>query len=457
MTGAEQGRIPGRVLLFYALPAFVVALPTIPVYIHLPSLYGVQLGLGLAATGAVLLLARLFDTVTDPLVGLLCDRFALRGLYRKPWIAAGAVVAGLGLFRILNPPADVDAAYLLTWSLVLYAGWTMVAVPYTAWGAELSPDYDERTRITAWREGAGLLGVVGAGGIVSLTAGAGWDERASTGAIAWVAIALGAVFVPLLLILVREGQAGGIAQAPAGRRSLRKGVRSLIANRPFLRLLTAWFVNGLANGIPAALFFIYLEFGLGAGASERPLFVLAYFAAAILSIPLWQACSRRIGKHRTWCVAMLLTCAAFVTVPVIPDGAFAAFAAVCVITGMGLGADLVLPPAIQADVLDYQRYRFGRARAGIQFALWGMSTKLALAVAVGLALPGLEIAGFDPAAPTAAGRHALTVIYALLPVVIKIAAIAIVWRFPLTARRQTAIRHRLERRDLGSLKREEAT
>ncbi len=448
MTAPAAGRLSGNVLLAYALPAFVVALPTIPVYIHLPSLYGVELGLGLSTTGYVLLAARLFDTVTDPLVGALCDRIGFRGHYRKSWIALGAIIAGLGLFRILNPPAGIGGDYLLAWSVVLYAGWTMVAVPYLAWGAELSAGYDERTRITSWREGLGLLGIVGAGALTAGTAAFGWSEAESTGAIAWAAIALGAVIIPLMLRVVPETGIPRQDPGMAGFRAIRDGARSLIANRPFLRLLSAWFLNGMANGIPAALFFIYLEHGLGAGDQIRPVFVLVYFVAAIASIPLWLALSRRLGKHRTWCWAMICACVAFVAVPWIPEGQFTAFAVVCVVTGMALGADLSLPPAIQADVVDYDEMKNGHARAGLQFALWSMSTKLALAVAVGLALPGLEAAGFDPSAPTDTGRRALTVIYALVPVVIKITAIALIWQFPLTAEKHAVIRRRLGGRRL---------
>ena len=97
---AKLGAVTGRQLLAYALPAFVVALPTIPVYIHLPTLYGVQLGIGLATTGYILLITRLFDTVTDPLVGFLCDRLKIWNLRRKPWIALGAIVAGIGLYKV---------------------------------------------------------------------------------------------------------------------------------------------------------------------------------------------------------------------------------------------------------------------------------------------------------------------------------------------------------------------
>jgi len=436
------------VLIAYSLPAFVVALPTIPVFIHLPTLYGVTLGLGLAATGYALLIARIFDTVTDPLIGWLSDRFGWKGNRRKPWIAAGAVIAGIGLLQILSPPAVVDSGYLLVWSLVLYAGWTMLAVPYMAWGAELSGGYDERTRITSWRETFALLGIVGAGAVTAVTAGLGWTETESTATIAWLAIGLGGVTVPWLLWVVPDGDLAG-QRKPAKRQHTLTTVKALIANRPFLRLLSAWFLNGLANGVPAALFFLYLEFGLGAAADQRPLFVLLYFIAAIAAIPLWLKLSRLYGKHRIWCWAMILACTALVAVPVIPSGTLIAFAIVCLITGMALGADLALPPAIQADVVDYGAFRSGRARAGLQFALWGMSTKLALAAAVGLALPGVEALGFDPASPTQAGINSLVVIYALVPVVIKVLAITVVWRFPLTPEKHAIIRRRLERRAGG--------
>ena len=443
MTAANG--LKTRLLIAYALPAFVVALPTIPVYINLPQLYGIDVGLGLALTGLVLLCARIFDTVSDPVVGLLCDRYGFRGNHRKPWIACGAALAGLGLVMILDPPGGAGAGYLLSWSIVLYIGWTMVAVPYTAWGAELSGDYDERTRITSWREGFGLIGILGAGALAAATVGAGGSERDSLRVIAWTAVGLGLVAVPLMLWSVPEGKVRVGLHERHPFRNLGRLVRALRANRPFLRLLSAWFLNGLANGIPAALFFVYLEYGLGSGAQQRSYFVLAYFLSAVLSIPFWQWLSRRFGKHRVWCGAMVAACLAFAVVPFLEIGDFLAFGAICVITGMALGADLVLPPAMQADVIDYGALQNKGARAGLYFSLWGMSTKLSLAIAVGLALPGVEVLGFDPEAPTESGRLALAVIYSLLPVVVKVTAIAVIWGFPLTARKHRIIRRKLNR------------
>ncbi len=145
---------------------------------------------------------------------------------------------------------------------------------------------------------------------------------------------------------------------------------------------------------------------------------------------------------------MLLASIAFITVPFMPMGSLALFTGVCIVTGVAFGADLCLPPSIQADVIDYDRWRFGEERAGLQFALWGMSTKLALAIAVGVSLPSLEMLGFDPDSPTKQGISTLIVIYACIPVVIKVLAVSVIWEFPLNSAKQAAIRRRLDRQQL---------
>lgn len=438
------GALTRRGMLFYAAPAFALALPTIPVYLHLPALYATELGL--AATGLLLLSARLFDTIADPFVGLLSDR--TRSIFgrRKPWIAGGAMVAGFGLFYLLNPPNRPSASYLLANSILLYAGWTMVAVPYLAWGAELSNDYNNRTEVVAWREGAGLVGIVTAGIIVAAAVHFGLSEREAVGGLALCAIAVGAATIPVLLWALPDPPTSAFGNKRKPANTLKVLLASLGRNRPFHRLLAAWFVNGLANSIPAALFLMYLEHRMAATETLRAGLILLYFLSAIAAIPLWSALSRTHGKHRVWCWAMLSACLAFVGVPLLGPGDFVLFAFVCVVTGMALGADLALPPAIQADVVDYETMRTGDAKAGLQFSLWSMATKLALALGVGVALPLIGALGFDPSAPTPGGLQSLAVIYAFAPVVIKVFAISIMWRFPLTAKKQDIIRRRLLRR-----------
>lgn len=435
----------GATLLAYALPAAVFAVPLLPVFVYLPAFYAEDLGLGLAAVGAALGLARLLDVVSDPLVGLLSDRLPGRFGRRKPLIAIGGVLCAGGLLALFLPPAGAGVAWLATGATVLTLGWTLVQVPYTAWGAELTTDYHGRARVTGAREAAMLAGVLAAGSVPPLVALGGGARAEALGLLAVATVALGLPAVAWMLARVpREPQVAEAGPAAGGQ------WRSAAANRPFRRLLVAWMVNGLATGLPAVLFPLFVEHRLGGGPVAQGGLVVLYFAAAVAAVPLWLRVSRRLGKHRAWCVAMLGAVAAFIWAPLLGPGDLVAFAVICVATGAALGADLVLPPALQGDVVDLDRLRTGRERAGLYFALWSMATKLPLALAVGVALPSLAALGFDPGAGvvTAGGLAALAMIYAWAPSVLKLAAVAIVWGHPLTERRHAAILRRLERRSV---------
>ena len=436
-----------RDILLYALPAFALGMPTIPAYVFLPSFYAEQVGVRLATVGAVLLAARATDVVTDPLIGLLSDKLASRWGRRKPWMAGGALLAAIGLVLLFMPPAGAGAGYLLTGALLLYLGWTAVAIPYTAWGAELSPDYDTRSRITGAREGAQILGILAAAAIPAVAATLEASRGQGLAAIAWLAIACGVPLFWITLTRIPEPRAEG-ARRPATFD--RAEIASAFRNGPFLRLLSAWFVNGVANGIPAALFPLYMGHVLKAGEAAQGILVLIYFLCGVLAIPLWLALSRQYGKHRAWSFAMVLACAAFVWVPLIPEGGVVAFGIVCAVTGAALGADLALPPAMQADVVDFDTLRTGQRRAGLFFALWSMATKLALALAVGLSFPALDGLGFTAQGGNTAGAVlALAVIYAVIPTVLKLCAVGLVWRHPINQERHRAIARRLAVREAG--------
>lgn len=446
-------------LAFYAFPAFALAMPTIPVYVYLPTYYADTVGLGLTATGAVLLAARLFDVVTDPLVGVLSDRTQWRWGRRRPWILLGALLAALGLVQLFQPPQAAGVMYLLTWAMVLYVGWTLVAVPYTAWGAELSDDYHERSRITGSREAAMIIGILAAGAVPALMAGAGGSEEDGLAAVAWLAVLVGTPAITLLLWRVPEPDFApdhGTSKRPTeatpentqpANANRWRAIMELTGNRPFLRLLSAWFINGLANGFPAVLFPLYLQHGLEAGPVARGGLIMIYFIAGVAAIPLWLWLSRRHGKHKAWCFAMAIACAAFLWVPLLGPGDIALFVVICIVTGTALGADLALPPAMQADVVDFDTLRTRQQRAGLFFALWSMGTKLALACAVGIAFPLLDLFDFDPSGINEeSALLALTVIYALFPTLLKVGAILLIWGYPINARRQGIIRRRLASR-----------
>jgi Na+/melibiose symporter-like transporter len=433
----------------YGAAAFVLGMPTIPLFILLPPLYAETLGIGLTATGLALFLSRAFDVLSDPVIGFVSDRLGGRWGRRKPLIFLGAILGGTGTVFLLTPADGVGVWYLGLWAVVLYLGWTLISIPYLAWGAGLSPDYQGRARVTSVREAFTLLGILTAAAVPAVAASFGQDERSALGFIAWGAVAIGIVLFTLLLAGVAEpSRKRRTTESP--RSSWHRVIAGLVGNKPFRLLIVSWLLNSLANGIPAVLFILFMKHGLGASVVERGVLTFLYFLAGVLGLPFWLWLSAQIGKHRAWCAAMGVACLAFGFVPMLGSGDVMPFAVICVVTGIALGADMALPPAIQADVAEYDYFRNGGDAAGSLFAIWSMVVKLSLALSVVIAFPTLDALGFDPElAPQDNNLMALVVIYSVLPIVFKTGAILLVWRYPLTAHKQGVIRRRiadLERR-----------
>ena len=432
MTALSE-TIPSLRLFAYGLPGLPLAALLLPLYVYLPAYYAEDLGLGFAAVGAVLLIARLSDVVTDPLIGGLSDRIMTRFGRRRVWMVAGVPVVLLSAHMLFRAEAGVGAGYLLIWTVAVYLGLTMILLPYSAWGAELSTDYDQRSRIAGSREGFVVLGTLLAAGLPSLL---GADRGGALNSIVWMLWIVLPLSLMVALRAVPEGQY--VWRASVG---WQRGLVILWRNRPFRRLVAAYLLNGIANGLPASLFLLFVAHVIEAPAWSGPL-LFVYFLCGVAAIPLWLRLSARYGKHRVWTGAMLWATAVFLFVPFLGPGDQWWFLLICIFTGFSLGADLALPASMQADVVDLDTLRSGRQRTGIYFAIWGMATKLALAVAVGIAFPLLELAGFsaEAAGNREAGLFALAALYSLLPAAFKIAAVALFWGYPITAERQRRIR-----------------
>jgi GPH family glycoside/pentoside/hexuronide:cation symporter len=430
-------RLPTRQLLAYGAPGLPLAALGLPLVVYLPPFYA-GLGLGTATVGAMLFLARLSDVLTDVLIGWASDRTHTRLGRRRPWILAGAPVLLLGAGFLFHAQAGVGPGYLLLWSVVAYLGWTLIYLPYSSWGAELASDYDERTRVTLSREGflvAGTLVAILLPGWVQARGGSAGDALSAVYGFLLVSL-------PLALLILWRGvpEPAGLQVAPLDWRA---GLRLLRDNRPFRRLLVAYLLNGMANGLPATLFLFFVAEVLQA---ERlgGLFLVIYFLSAVLALPLWLRLSRGRAKHRVWCASMLWACGVFAWAPLLGAGNVWAYAAICVLSGVCLGVDTAVPASMQADVVDEDTAAGGGHRAGLYFGLWGMATKLAMALAVGVALPLLQWAGFSAGGPNdRTALLALGLLYGGLPVLIKLGVVALVWDFPLDRQRHAELRRRI--------------
>ncbi len=407
-----------RALAAYAAVALPLAAAALPVHVQVPKYYA-GLGLDLALVGFLLLAVRLLDAVSDPLLGALADRIPARRGGRKAMIGGALLPLAAGFWLLFNPPASGEGlAVWLAGSLVLtYLGLSAASIGHFALGSALSRDYAERTRITAARGVAALAGVLPAAAVPELLV-------SSRGAAAGLAL-FAAAYLPLLLAAALITLVAGPAAAPVAARAVTlRALLQPLRNPRFRRLALVFLVNGVAAAVPATLLLFF-----AADVLQRPdltpLFLVLYFVAGAAGMPLWVRLAARAGKARAWLLAMAMAVAAFVWAYFLGAGDAAAFAAVCVLSGLAFGADLALPASMLADVIDDDEGRDGRPD-GAYFGLWHLLEKLALALAAGIALPLLQWLDYVPG--TAAGQgSALSWVYALLPCVIKLAALLILW------------------------------
>ncbi len=398
-------RLP--LLLLYALPAMPLAFLGLPLYVYLPAHYADLPGIGLAVVGLVLLGARLLDLVTDPLVGFLTDR--VRHRLRPQWpMSLGAALMLAGVWWLFRPPDDAGAWYLFIGLSVTYLGWTLLAIPYYALGADLGAARGQ-TAVAAWREAGMIVGTLTALLLPALSSGA--DALApSADALLWLAppaVALAWLLRP----------------RPAAQQAMADGLRAMWrhTSRPARQVLGIHLLNALAGGTAATLFVLYTRDVLGLDERASGVLLLVYFVAGLVVLPFWVALARRIGRVRTWRAAMLLAAVGFLPAALLGEGDWAVFALVCVLTGASLGADIAMPAAIQAQLVVSESRRLERPRGGALFGLWGMASKLALALAAGLALPLLDLLARPATGLSQAA--VLPWLYAGLPVLIKLLAV----------------------------------
>ena len=417
--------IPLTRLFTYGALGLPLAMAALPIYVHVPKFYADTLGMNLATVGGLLLLARIFDAVQDPLLGLLSDWRKARSGGRLGLVLLGVPLLALGMVALFSPPSTIAlGVWLIGALLVIYTAYSLVSISYQAYGAELSADYHERTRITAVREGLSVVGVLLAAALPEVLAQR-YGIRNGFIYFAWI-------FAPLalaagLITVFLSPKPIQVPSGPAASISWRVMLKPL-KNGAFRRLLIVFVLNGIAVSIPATLVLFFVQ-----DVIQRPqltaVFLIVYFLAGAVGMPAWVWLARRVGKHRAWLAGMVLSIIAFVWAFTLSAGDASAFGIICVMSGLGLGADLALPPSMLADVIDEDE-RNGLARGeGSYFGLWNLATKLNLALAAGLALPLLDWWGYQPNTQhTPSVLTALAATYALLPCALKaLAAATLLW------------------------------
>jgi len=442
-------KLPTRHVLAYSSGAVATGIFSDPLPMIVIAFYAMHTSVSMAALGTVLLLSRVLDAFTDPMIGILSDKTNTRLGKRKPWMIGGGLLGMISIWFFFNPPLTTGVFYFVLAFNFYYFCRTLITIPYFAWGSEITRDYDERARIGAYY-GIFLLvaqlmfmglPVLVSSPILPLFNSAEFGPE-MVSFIGWVGIA----FIPLFIGIA-------VTMAPAGKHisthqeSLFGMFRSLRHNRPFWYFLLAEGVGLMGGLIFFSLVIILMDRYMGLG-DMVPIVLVTVTLTQIISMPVWRAITARIGKHRAWGIALVIHGILMPLVFLIEPGreSFWIFLPYAMVLAVMQAPGMMLPNAILSDVIDYDILKSGVNRAGNYFSINSLVLKAVGAIAGSIGFWLLAFFEFDPKLTefTPQAEFGLLFTAGVVPVFFLVAGGLLLWFFPIDSRRHSIIRRRIE-------------
>lgn len=453
--------------LAYALPTVPIAFLSGPIII-LPGIYAKYFGISLTTIAIIILVSRLFDAISDPLIGYLSDRFKSRLGGRKRLILVGGISFIISSFFLYMPVGfetetdsiNISWPYLLASLLAFYFSWTCFQIPYLAWGGEIFDSARERNIVYSLRAAAFYLGLLL---FFTLPLLPFWDSQEFTPDILVFCVVVAfLMMLPMILICLNAIPDHHMSSdrndklATFEKRTVHKVFMTILKNKPFLTFTGALLFNGVAMGMWFGLLFIYVDGYLGIG-GKLPLALILGLGGSVLMLVPWYKLADTYGKKISWIAGLLFVVIGICFSAFIEPGESAwlyLIASMILISG-GSAATMMLAPSLLADIIDYSSWRFGQASGATYFSLYTLAgkTNVAIGGSVGLAIIGVY--GFDPTKSSQStealfGLH-LSMIW--VPVLFLLLSIVLIALIPLNVRQHNIIRVRQDSLKVRDLKR----
>lgn len=431
----------------FALPAMPLAGFLQSKYILLMPLYAITMGLDARAIAGIFFTTKMFDVVTDPVFGILSDRYGTRWGRRRPWLVLGTAILMLAIYMLFIPSGQVGSSYLFGWLIVVYVGWTLTTVSHTAWALELSSDYDQRTDITGWLQVLAMIGMI----LVALTPALMEQFGSPThaekvAAVGWLLIILLPIAVFICLRSLPEPEA-----PPLQHIGFRRTLTIIAGNWALLRLLAANAAITAAYAVVQSLFVFYVTYTLLLG--DRTGFILFFLmVGGMIFIPVWVKLAQRVSKHVTMQLAVLYGMFVPALLLFLPPERLWLAAFAFLFVGAITSAHELLPRTMMADVCDHDQAASGSERMGLYYALLQLSSKLAAGfMASGIYL-ALSVIGFDPNAGAENSQEMIDNVRYLIvftPIAAYLLVILLMWKYPLDRTRQEELRRIIDERAIS--------
>ena len=407
-----------------------------------------------AVMGAIYSLSRIWDAISDPLVGYLSDRTTSRMGRRRTWILASCLPIAVGFYMVFAPPLSLSQDAMIVWMGIavvgFYSAMTIFFVPHLSLGAELSTDYHERSRLFGTRHAAYIIGsilsLVSLQLLINAEISQG-DVRGLAAELAVVAVVVMFALVVYAVINLRERPEfqGRMNASPF------KAFSDVWQNPHARLLIVVTFIEHVGSSAIAALTLYVTHYVVGAPA-WAPAIILAYMLPSSASVPLWLPLSRRFGKIRVWMGGMLMTGFSFGGMFLLPfmDDPTTRLVWIVVMAffaGLANGCGGTIGPSVQGDVIDYDEHQSGERKEGAYFAAWNFVQKSALGLMLLLTGFALELSGFVPNVEQSMQvKMTMVTLYGMFPLVCYLIGALLFSRFKLDEAAYARIREDLDAR-----------
>jgi glycoside/pentoside/hexuronide:cation symporter, GPH family len=419
--------------------------------------------------GILFFLPRVFDSITDPVMGFISDNTRSTWGRRRQYVFVGAIVMGIAFISMWQLHRDDGVAYnfvyFLCWSLVFYLGLTLFSIPYVAMGYEMSDDFHERTSIMAVAQWIGQWAWVIAPWFWVVMYDPSWFENADTATrtlSVWVGVVcMLLAMVPALFLPSRSTQ-GDTHLVPLTLLNIGGAVREILAGfkeafgcRPFRKLCFATFLIFNAFNTVAAFSFFIVVYHLFSGDAPAAGIWPALFGCvgALITtfavIPTVAWLSRRMGKKTAFMISQGTSIIGYVLLwfLMVPGKPWM-FLFALPFFSFGIGGLFTLMMSMTADVCDLDELASGKRREGIFGAIYWWMVKFGFAIAGLLSGAIMTFVGFAPgAAAQAAGAvDGLRLFYSGVPIVGTLLAMWVMRNYDLDEQRANEVQAELERR-----------
>jgi GPH family glycoside/pentoside/hexuronide:cation symporter len=407
-----------------------------------------------AVMGTIFGISRIWDAISDPLAGYLSDRTTHRLGRRRLWLLISIVPIALTFVMLFSPPVELSGSWLNVWMAVgvitFYSAMTIFIVPHMSLGAELTPNYHERSRLFGLRHIAFTFGSILAVASMQLFINAEKEGplvvRETALNLSVFAAVITAVLIAYAVIRLRERSdfQGRVSGNPY------RAFRDVWRNHHARLLILVSFVEQV-GGATIGVLTLYVAAYVVGNPLLGPAIILTYMIPSTISVPLWLPLSRRFGKVRLWMFSMVVTAISFGAMMFLPfleyENRVLLIFTAAVFAGSAAGCGGTIGPSVQSDIIDYDEYKTGERKEGSYFAVWNFVYKCATGVMVILTGYVLQFSGFIPnQQQTMQVMLAMVFLYGLFPLVCYLLGAWLFSRFTLGEAEYVQIRLALDQR-----------